>query len=237
LSTQVRAAAGSRELSSTWTGLLPPDRTELPSRHPLLRAFSCGEADLGTVQELLVQHQLYSRYFTRFFGALISNLPEVEDVKILLQNLVEELGVDEKSAGTLPSVDACSGRRAQQPPCVPGNGGAGGIVFSECSGSPRTRPSRAPVAAQTEENIRDKPSENEQSRRGHSERGRQIEAFKSKPSGPIYQARVRLEATKEWIDIARYWHSVHREDNEKIVILSEAEQVFNNWIGRLRGVE
>jgi hypothetical protein len=236
LSTQERAAAGSRELSSSRVGLPPADRTEPVSRHPLLRAFSCGEADLGTVRELLVQHHLYSRYFMRFLCALISNLPEVEDVKILLQNLVEELGVDQKSPGTLPSVDACSGRRAEQPPPAPGDGGADGIV-SGCSGSPKTRLSRTLLGAQTEENIRDKPSENDQSGPGHSERGRQTEALNSKRSGPIYQARMRLEATKEWIDIARYWHSVHREHDEKIIILSEAEQVFNDWIGRLRGVE
>ena len=96
MSTQEKAAAGSRELGSIWIGLLPSDGTKLLSHHPLLGAFSCGEADLGTVQELLVQHHLYSRYFTRFLCALISNLPEVEDVKILSQNLVEELGVDQK---------------------------------------------------------------------------------------------------------------------------------------------
>jgi hypothetical protein len=236
LSTQEKAAAGSRELSSTWIGLLPAERTELLSRHPLLRAFSCGAADLGTVQELLVQHHLYSRCFTRFLGALISNLPEVEDVKILLQNLVEDLGLDQKSSGTLPSVDACSGRHAEQPPRAPGVGGADGIV-SGCSGSPITRRSRMLLAAQTEESIRDKPSENEQSRPGHIEPGRQREALKSKRSGPIYQARVRLDATKEWLTIARHWYSVHREDDEKIVTLSEAEQVFNDWIGRLRGIE
>jgi hypothetical protein len=229
-----RAAADARELSSTSIGLLPADCAELAPGHPLLRAFSCGEADLGAVQELLVQHYLYSRDFTRFLCALISNLPDVERVKCLLENVGKELGVDHKSPGTLPTV-AGSGRRIEHLPRTREDGADGAV--SGCSGSPRTRPSRTLLAAQTEENTRDKPSGNEQSRARHSERGRQARALKSKRSGPIYQARVRLEATKEWIDVARYWHSVHREDDEKIDILSEAEQVFNDWIGRLRGVE
>ncbi len=160
---------------------------------------------------------------------------ELSSTSIGLQNDGKELGVDHKSPGTLPTV-AGSGRRIEHLPRAREDGGADGAV-SGCSGSPRTRPSRTLLAVQTEENTRDKPSGSEQSRARHSERGRQARALKSKRSGPIYQARVRLEATKEWIDVARYWHSVHREDDEKIDILSEAEQVFNDWIGRLRGVE
>jgi hypothetical protein len=73
----------------------------------------------------------------------------------------------------------------------------------------------------------DKPSESEQSRHGHGERGWQREALKSERSGPIYQARMKLEAAKEWIAVARHGQSFHSEDGEKTVILSEAEAVFD----------
>ena len=83
----------------------------------------------------------------------------------------------------------------------------------------------------------DKPSESEQRRHGHSEPGRQREALKSERSGPIYQARMKLEAAKEWIDVARHGRSFHCEDDEKTVPLSEAAEVFDDWIGRLRDIE
>jgi hypothetical protein len=83
----------------------------------------------------------------------------------------------------------------------------------------------------------DKPSEREQSQHGHSEPGRQREALRSERSGPIYQARLKLEAAKEWIDVARHGHSFHCADGENTVILSKAKEVFDDWIGRLREIE
>jgi hypothetical protein len=83
----------------------------------------------------------------------------------------------------------------------------------------------------------DKPSESEQGRYGHSERRWQREALKSERSGPVYQARIKLEAAKEWIAVARHGRSFHCEDGEETVILSEAEAVFDDWIGRLRDIE
>ena len=83
----------------------------------------------------------------------------------------------------------------------------------------------------------DELSESEQSRHGHSERGRRREALKSERTGPTYQARLKLEAAKEWIAVARHGQSFHREDDEKTVILSEAAEVLDEWIGRLRDIE
>jgi hypothetical protein len=83
----------------------------------------------------------------------------------------------------------------------------------------------------------DKQSKSQKSRPDHSERGQQREALRGKRSGPTYQARVRLEAAKEWINIARYWQSVHCKDDKKLVTLSKAEQVLDVWIGRLRVIE
>jgi hypothetical protein len=61
--------------------------------------------------------------------------------------------------------------------------------------------------------------------------------LKSERAGPTYQARLKLEAAKEWIDIARHGQSLHRVDDEKTVILSEAAEVLHDWIGRLRHIE
>ena len=83
----------------------------------------------------------------------------------------------------------------------------------------------------------DELSESEQGRHGHSERGRRREALKSERAGPTYQARLKLEAAKEWIAVARHGQSFHREDDEKTVILSEAAEVLDDWIGRLRDIE
>ena len=83
----------------------------------------------------------------------------------------------------------------------------------------------------------DELSESEQSRHGHSERGRRRQALNSERAGPTYQARLKLEAAKEWIAVARHGQSFHREDDEKTVILSEAAEVLDDWIGRLRDIE
>jgi hypothetical protein len=234
LSTQERATAGSRELSSSWIGLLPAERADLLSRHPLPRAFSCGEADPSADQELPVQHDFHSRSLMQFLCVLILHLLEAEDVKILLQNLGEKLAVEQKRLQTLRPVE---GGRSEQPRPASGDRGADEIVVLRCLSPPATRPSRAHLATQADETLGETPSENEQSRPRHNERAQRGGARNSTRSGPIYQARVRLERTKEWIDIAHYWHSVHRKDYEKLVILSEAERVFNDWISRLRGVE
>jgi hypothetical protein len=58
-----------------------------------------------------------------------------------------------------------------------------------------------------------------------------------KSAGPTYQARLKLEAAKEWIDVARHGQSLHPEDDEKTVILSEAAEILEDWIDRLRDIE
>ena len=83
----------------------------------------------------------------------------------------------------------------------------------------------------------DELSESEQGRHGHSERGRRRQALNSERAGPTYQARLKLEAAKEWIAVARHGQSFHREDDEKTVILSEAAEVLDDLIGRLRDIE
>ena len=68
--------------------------------HPLLYALNAGSIDLSALRELLVQHHFYSRNFTRFLCLLVTNLSEISDVRALMQNLLEELGVDERLGET-----------------------------------------------------------------------------------------------------------------------------------------
>lgn len=95
VSLQTASLEHSAALSQTWLDLLPSESVQVLCDHPLLVAFANGDAELPTLQELLAQHHHYAQYFTRFLCALISNLPEIEDVKVLVQNLVEELGADQ----------------------------------------------------------------------------------------------------------------------------------------------
>jgi pyrroloquinoline-quinone synthase len=61
-------------------------------RHPFLRGCSDGTTSLDQLRSFLAQQGQYSKYFTRFLCALISNLEEGGDVLKLAENLAEELG-------------------------------------------------------------------------------------------------------------------------------------------------
>lgn len=66
--------------------------TDRVLRHPFLTGCSNGTATLDELRSFLVQHGKYSRYFTRYLCALMSQLDESEDVLRLAENLTEELG-------------------------------------------------------------------------------------------------------------------------------------------------
>jgi len=61
-------------------------------RHPFLVRCGDGTVTLEELHNFLVQHGKYSRYFTRYLCALISQLDEGDDVLRLAENLTEELG-------------------------------------------------------------------------------------------------------------------------------------------------
>jgi pyrroloquinoline-quinone synthase len=61
-------------------------------RHPFLAGCADGSVTLDQLRSFLVQHGKYSRYFTRYLCALISQLDEGDDVLRLAENLTEELG-------------------------------------------------------------------------------------------------------------------------------------------------
>ena len=60
--------------------------------HPFLVKCGDGTVSVGELRKFLVQHGKYSRYFTRYLCALISQLDDAKDVLRLAENLVEELG-------------------------------------------------------------------------------------------------------------------------------------------------
>jgi pyrroloquinoline-quinone synthase len=61
-------------------------------RHPFLAGCADGTVTLDELRAFLVQHGKYSRYFTRYLCALLSQLDEGDDVLRLAENLTEELG-------------------------------------------------------------------------------------------------------------------------------------------------
>jgi pyrroloquinoline-quinone synthase len=60
--------------------------------HPFLAGCADGRITLDQLRAFLVQHGKYSRYFTRYLCALISQLDDGDDVLRLAENLAEELG-------------------------------------------------------------------------------------------------------------------------------------------------
>ena len=60
--------------------------------HPFLQRCASGTVTLAELRRYLVQQGHYSRYFTRYLCALISQLPDGEHVLRLAGNLAEELG-------------------------------------------------------------------------------------------------------------------------------------------------
>lgn len=63
--------------------------------HPLLSDMRERKLTLSDMRYFLVQHHHYSRNFVRFLCSLISNIQSFDDAKHLMENLLEELGVDD----------------------------------------------------------------------------------------------------------------------------------------------
>jgi len=94
------ATAETVGLAPSWSEWIDADDVARLTSQCFLRACCTGEASLPALRTFLVQHHHYSRYFTRFLCALISNLPEPGDVKHIAQNLIEEMGADEREGIT-----------------------------------------------------------------------------------------------------------------------------------------
>jgi pyrroloquinoline-quinone synthase len=85
---------------SLWNDLFPPGLLGELEAHPFLRLCREGKAPLPLLRAFLVQHSYYSEKFTRYLCALMSHLPNGDDVRALAVNLVEETGLDHADAVT-----------------------------------------------------------------------------------------------------------------------------------------
>ena len=73
------------------------DLTASVLSHPFLRDCREGVVPLARLKSFLVQQGHYSRHFTRYLCAMMSNLPEQEQILALAENLFEELGLSDDS--------------------------------------------------------------------------------------------------------------------------------------------
>ena len=62
--------------------------------HSFLQRCREGNISLGELKLFLLQQGLYSRNFTKYLCAAMSNLPSNAEIRILAKNLFEELGLD-----------------------------------------------------------------------------------------------------------------------------------------------
>ncbi|MEQ1963950.1 iron-containing redox enzyme family protein [Xenorhabdus khoisanae] len=84
-------------INDLWIDWLDVKELQNLTRHPVLQAFSHGTASKEMLKTFLIQHHYYSRYFTRYLIALISKLPLLEDIQDLLENLLEEMGLEDNN--------------------------------------------------------------------------------------------------------------------------------------------
>ncbi|MEK1909947.1 MULTISPECIES: iron-containing redox enzyme family protein [Pseudomonas] len=79
---------------SIWDTWLDTDSLDQLVNHPLLLAMQEGSISLKGMRFFLVQHHHYSRNFTRFLCAIINRLESLDDIKHLMENMQEEMGID-----------------------------------------------------------------------------------------------------------------------------------------------
>ena len=66
-------------------------------QHPFLKRCRKGTIAMPVLKQLLVQQGHYSRHFTRYLCALMSNLKSTDQILALAENLFEELGLTSDS--------------------------------------------------------------------------------------------------------------------------------------------
>jgi len=79
---------------SIWNKWVDADALSRLVNHELLVAMENGYISLGGMRYFLVQHHYYSRNFTRFLCAIINRLESLDDIRLLMKNLQEEMGID-----------------------------------------------------------------------------------------------------------------------------------------------
>jgi pyrroloquinoline quinone (PQQ) biosynthesis protein C len=77
-----------------WDEWLDANALDRLVNHELLLAMQNGHVSLKGVRYFLIQHHYYSRNFTRFICAILNRLESLGDIKLLLENMQEEMGID-----------------------------------------------------------------------------------------------------------------------------------------------
>lgn len=77
-----------------WGEWLSDETLNTLINHPLLEAMRSGCISLEGMRQVLTQHHFYASHFTRFLCAIISRLDSLDDIKLLMENLLEEMGVE-----------------------------------------------------------------------------------------------------------------------------------------------
>ncbi|MFJ5239852.1 TenA family transcriptional regulator [Pseudomonas neuropathica] len=83
-----------------WNKWLDSDVLHRLVNHDLLVAMRSGHVSREGMRYFLVQHHYYSRNFTRFLCAIINRLESLGDIKLLMQNMQEEMGIDSEGKVT-----------------------------------------------------------------------------------------------------------------------------------------
>lgn len=80
-------------LTSRWGGYINPVWIEMLDKTPLLTRCREGIVSISELKNFLAQQYFYSRHFTRYLCALLSNLVD-EDLRLrLTENLMDETGI------------------------------------------------------------------------------------------------------------------------------------------------
>lgn len=77
-----------------WAALFPPGLIAELEGCSFVRDCRAGSVPMPAMKAFLVQHQHYSQHFVRYLCAVMSSLPEAGDIRALMLNLIEELGLD-----------------------------------------------------------------------------------------------------------------------------------------------
>jgi len=124
-----------------WAALFPPGLIAELEGCSFVRDCRAGTVPLPALKAFLAQHQHYSQHFVRYLCAVMSSLPESGDVRALMFNLIEELGLDAPDRVTHAELYRetmrCIGVEAGSAPVLPATQDLVDTMFRHCrSGDP-----------------------------------------------------------------------------------------------------
>jgi pyrroloquinoline quinone (PQQ) biosynthesis protein C len=86
------------DIDDSWSSLLKSVWIEALDSTPLLAGCRSGSVRRADLTAFVAQHHHYSRHFTRYLSALLSNIGDEDDRGALVQNLFEEMGMSQPSS-------------------------------------------------------------------------------------------------------------------------------------------